>query len=279
VKPQLKNAKPFLRWAGSKKQLIPILSQYWDSSYNRYVEPFAGSASLFFNIAPSAALLSDINVDLIATYSQIKNNLPAVIRSLYKLKKSPENYMRIRAMDPSKLSPSTRAARFIFLNRYCFNGLYRTNRAGIFNVPYGGDRSGDLPNKLHLKACSTCLKTARLVSCGFSTTLEAVVPGDFVYMDPPYSVKAQRVFSEYDASVFSEKQLKLVKQWMRKLDRKGIPFLVSYASSNEGEFLSKGFYTQVVSVKRNIAGFAANRRRSDELLISNVHPSKEGEIL
>ncbi|MDH4164478.1 MAG: Dam family site-specific DNA-(adenine-N6)-methyltransferase [Nitrospirota bacterium] len=279
MKPQLKNAKPFLRWAGSKKQLIPILSQYWDSSYNRYVEPFAGSASLFFNIAPSAALLSDINVDLIATYSQIKNNLPAVIRSLYKLKKSPENYMRIRAMDPSKLSPSTRAARFIFLNRYCFNGLYRTNRAGIFNVPYGGDRSGDLPNKLHLKACSTCLKTARLVSCGFSTTLEAVVPGDFVYMDPPYSVKAQRVFSEYDASVFSEKQLKLVKQWMRKLDRKGIPFLVSYASSNEGEFLSKGFYTQVVSVKRNIAGFAANRRRSDELLISNVHPSKEGEIL
>jgi DNA adenine methylase len=243
------------------------------------VEPFAGSASLFFNIAPSAALLSDINVDLIATYSQIKTNLPAVLRSLYKIKKGPENYMRMRAMDPSKLSPAMRAARFIFLNRYCFNGLYRTNRAGKFNVPYGGDRSGDLPTKLHLKACSSCLKTARLVSCGFSTTLEAVVSGDFVYMDPPYSVKAQRVFNEYDASAFSEKQLKLVKQWMRKLDRKGIPFLVSYANSDEGDFLSKGYHTQVVSVKRNIAGFAANRRRSDELLISNVQPKNEGEIL
>lgn len=268
--------RPFLRWAGSKTQIIPVLSKYWDSSYKRYVEPFAGSASLFFNLAPSSALLTDINSELIGTYSEIKNNVKEVVKALGTMKKGRREYIRLRSIDPLKIKPSMRAARFIYLNRYCFNGLYRTNLSGHFNVPYGGDRSGKMPTLKHLMLCSSSLKIANLVSCSFESTLESVVSGDFVYMDPPFSVKAVRTFREYSASSFNDKQLKLLRQWMRRLDRNGIPFLISYASSEEGILLSKGFYTELVSVRRNIAGFAANRRRSDELLISNVRPKIGG---
>ncbi|HLG36703.1 MAG TPA: DNA adenine methylase, partial [Nitrososphaera sp.] len=103
--------------------------------------------------------------------------------------------------------------------------------------------------------------------------------GDFVYMDPPFSVKARRVFNEYDASIFSQRQLELLRQWMLRLDRKGISFVVSYAESEEGDFLREGFFSEVVRVRRNIAGFAANRRHTNEFLVSNVRPKDIGEIL
>lgn len=272
-------AKPFLRWAGSKKQLIPVLERYWHSDYRRYVEPFAGSAALFFNLTPSAAVLSDINKELIMTYGQIRNNLDAVLRAMRRMNRGRQHYLVLRAMNPLTMKPEARAARFIYLNRYCFNGLYRTNQAGQFNVPYGGERTGALPDKTHLSECSSRLKVAKLMSCSFETTLENVAPGDFVYMDPPFSVKAQRTFNEYNAASFSDKQLKVLRQWMLKLDRKGIPFLVSYADCDEGGSLSKGFYREVILVRRNIAGFVSSRRRSAEILVSNVQPSCKGEAL
>jgi DNA adenine methylase len=264
--------RPFLRWAGSKRQLLPILAQRWDVTYNRYVEPFVGSASLFFNLSPSSALLGDINKELIATYDQIKNNLPSVLAELKVMKKGRDGYLRLRAMKPSTLNPELRAARFIYLNRFCFNGLYRTNRIGEFNVPYSGEGTGDIPSIDALTKCSSCLQKAELVACGFEKTLEMARPGDFVYMDPPYSVKARRTFNEYDASAFDQKKLDLLRDWMIQLDYAGIVFLVSYADSEEGNFLSKDFYSEIVGVRRNIAGFAANRRRAYELLISNIKP-------
>ena len=264
--------KSFLRWAGSKQQLVPTMTRFWDSSYSRYVEPFAGSASWFFYISPPSALLGDINKELISTYQQVKRNLPQVIEALKKLKIGKENYYQLRDLDPSTISLSTRAARFIYLNRFSFNGLYRTNRNGKFNVPYNGG-SGNIPSTVMLRQCSKVLQKAKLKACSFEVLLEEVKQGDFVYLDPPFSVKSVRVFNEYDATIFNQQQVGLLRAWMMKLDKKNIPFLVSYADSEEGNKLSKGFYKEVVSVRRNIAGFAANRKRENEILISNVKPN------
>jgi DNA adenine methylase len=166
------------------------------------------------------------------------------------------------------LSSAEQAARFIYLNRFCFNGLYRTNLRGEFNVPYGGEKSGDIPTLAHLSDCGRLLRRARLVGGSFERTLELVRVGDFVYMDPPFSVAGRRVFKEYNAAVFSDSDVRLLRRWMERLASEGISFLVSYAESDEAAFLSEGFNQQRASVRRHIAGGFANRVRCDEILIN-----------
>jgi DNA adenine methylase len=262
--------QPFLRWAGSKRQLMPVLSLYWGNHFSRYVEPFVGSASLFFQLSPKSALLGDINAELIETFFQVKNNLPLLLNELKKIKTGHHNYSRIRSLDPSTLSPLYRAARFIYLNRFCFNGLYRTNQSGQFNVPYGGDKSGRIPSNLAFDRCSQSLQKAKLFTGSFEKTLEQVCKGDFVYMDPPFRVKARRVFNEYDSSVFDQSAVQRLRDWLIRLDRMSVSFLVSYAESDESIFLAQGFRYEVVSVRRNISGFIESRRHANEFLISNV---------
>ena len=264
------STQPFLRWAGSKRQLIPVLSQFWNQKYDRYVEPFVGSACLFFSLAPKKALLADINGDLILTYKEVTKELPQVLSELKKLKKNKENYYKIRALESSDLSPNKRAARFIYLNRYCFNGLYRTNSSGKFNVPYCGDERGIMPPNTTFEQCSVQLKNATLFNGRFEKTLEKVRLGDFVYLDPPFSVQSGNIFNEYDASKFSRSDILLLRTWLEKFDHQGITFLVSYADSEEANVLKKGFNWRPVTVRRSIAGFASKRRRVDEVLISNA---------
>ena len=264
----LSGVRPFLRWAGSKRQLLPILSTYWSDNFERYVEPFAGSACFFFYVGPSKALLGDLNSELIGTLREIKNNSEEVIRRLRTFKKGRKHYFASREIDPASLDPAQRAARFIYLNRFCFNGLYRTNNTGGFNVPYGGEKSGNLPTVDHLLQCSEALKRAQLVAGDFEKALKKVKLGDFVYMDPPFSVNARRVFNEYDKSVFNFEDVLRLRHWTETLANQNIPFLVSYAESDEAEILKDGFDTKVVTVKRSIAGFSGSRTYSNELLIS-----------
>jgi DNA adenine methylase len=259
----------FLRWAGSKRQLVPILSQFWKPTYLRYVEPFAGSAALFFHLSPKKALLGDINEELIGAYYQIKHNLRQVLECLSDMRKSKNEYLRLRCQDPHKLHPTYRAARFIYLNRYCFNGLYRTNRNGMFNVPYSGDRTGDIPSHTHLESCAKRLHNTKLICASFEETLYQVKEGDFVYLDPPFSVKSRRIFNEYNSATFDNKSIQKLRKWLEKLNKMQISFLVSYADSDEAKYLSEGFNTCRVRVKRNISGFAGDRRSAYERLIHN----------
>lgn len=159
----------------------------------------------------------------------------------------------------------------MYLNRYCFNGIYRTNAAGEFNVPYGGRRSGQPPTLDEFVEAAQLLRRARLVAKDFSKVLEMVEPGDFVYLDPPYRVSTRRVFREYDRATFSETDLTRLREWLIRLDRMGVPFVVSYAESPEAKVLAKGFYSRRVRVRRNIAGFTSSRRLASELVVSNVH--------
>lgn len=259
-----------LRWAGSKRQIIPALSEYWTkSNAQRYVEPFAGSACLFFSITPQRAILADINKELILTYKQLKHDWKSVSKKINELDRNKKTYYDVRSIQPEEIKDaSSRAARFIYLNRFCFNGLYRTNQSGQFNVPFGD--GGVIPSSETLSESAQLLKRAKLLTGDFEKTLEQVRKGDFVYMDPPFSVLNKRVFTDYDATKFNLDKLNRLRQWMQKLDRAGIPFLVSYLESPEARMLSKGFSHRRVSVRRSIAGFASNRRKTREVLISNI---------
>jgi len=264
---------PFLRWAGSKRQLVPELARYWSSEFSRYVEPFAGSACLFFHLAPPKGLLADINRELMITYKQIRSKPAEVSVALRRLRKSKTVFLRLRKENPSALRLPERAARFIYLNRFCFNGLYRTNRRGEFNVPFGGQKTGAKPSEQHLRACSRLLARVTIADGSFERTLERVRPGDFVYLDPPFRVAARRVFNEYDASSFGTEQVRSLRHWMIRLEDMDVPFLVSYADSQEARELSRGFHVRATTVRRSIAGFARGRAPDTELLISNRLPS------
>lgn len=259
----------FLRWAGSKRKLLPVLLDAAPEKFDRYVEPFAGSACLFFALEPARALLGDINADLINTYRALKSNVEGVIRHLASYKKGKGAYYRARSQDSEKLSSSKRAARFIYLNRFCFNGLYRTNGDGLFNVPYGGEKAGALPTPETLRACAKSLRRATVSPRSFEQTLEKVQPGDFVYLDPPYSIQSRRVFNEYSHFSFGSKELRLLRKHLVRLNKKGVPFLVSYGVSREARKLAAGFHHREVVVQRQIAGFATKRRKGRELLIAN----------
>jgi DNA adenine methylase len=262
---------PFLRWAGSKRRLVPLLRTFWTKSHKRYVEPFAGSACLFFALNPPRAILGDLNPELISTYLELKYRIKAVLEELATLPPWNKNeYLRLRALDPLDLKPHQRAARFIYLNRFCFNGIYRTNLSGRFNVPYSGDRCGGVPTNELFQQCSRRLRGVRLVNGDFEKVLKQAKKGDLVYMDPPYAVRARRVFREYDPSTFTHTDIARLRLWMERLNAAGIDFVVSYAESDEADRLKKNFSHETIAVRRNISGFAAHRATTNELLISNI---------
>jgi DNA adenine methylase len=254
-----------LRWAGSKRQLVPKLRAFWP----RYVEPFCGSACLFFDLQPKEAILGDLNHELIQMYEAIKCDPRRVIKKLRALPRGKRNYYRIRALDPVKLSPSARAARFLYLNKDCFNGIYRTNTKGDFNVPYGPQkRDAAFDTRAILKAAEL-LQDATLVAGDFEKTLKLVRAGDFVFIDPPYAVEKRRVFREYHPESFGCDDLERLSNWLEKLDQRGAHFVVSYGDSREARELLKDWNPQRVRTRRNVAGFAANRRNAYELIATN----------
>ena len=262
-------ASPFLRWAGSKRQHVPFLRQYWHAAqHRRYIEPFAGSAALFFSVAPPSAVLGDLNGELIQTYRALRHNPDVVHRKLTGFAKGKAAYYRLRAM---RLGDAAwRAARFIYLNRFCFNGLYRTNCRGEFNVPYGAPKNDHLPDLNQLRACARLLFRARLVHADFRRTLAVVEPGDFVYIDPPYAVSRRRVFVEYGKEPFSTKDLIELAGWLEQIDRRGACFVLSYADSHEARSLSGEWRRRRFAVRRHVAGFSCARRNHYELFVSNI---------
>ncbi len=262
-------ASPFLRWAGSKREHVSFLRQYWCADkHKRYIEPFAGSAALFFAVAPRRAVLGDLNGELIQTYRALRRDPEAVHRKLTRFAKGKEAYYRLRALHRD--DATWLAARFIYLNRFCFNGLYRTNFRGEFNVPYGAPKNDHLPDLNHLQVCAQLLSRARLVHADFRHPLMTIERGDFVYMDPPYAVSSRRVFVEYGKEPFSTNDLIELATWLEEIDRRGASFVLSYADSHEARSLFGGWKRRRFAVRRNVAGFSGARRNHYELFASNI---------
>ena len=262
--------RPPLRWAGSKRQIVGRLGELWNPAYQRYVEPFVGSACLFFHLQPPTAVLGDRNPHLIQLYQQIRDNVEAVIHHLKGIPLGRESYYQVRAQFADGSPPALAAARFLFLNRNCFNGIFRTNRAGKFNVPYGGGRAGALPSEIELRYVSELLSGAKFCAGDFENTLAHCRVGDFVYLDPPYHSSTARVFSEYTAEGFNATDVGRLRSSLAALHDKGVKFALSYADNEEGKMLGEGYVTATLTVRRNVAGFTASRRMSTEVLITNA---------
>lgn len=211
-------AKPFLRWAGSKRKQISRLIQFWRDDHLRYVEPFAGSACLFFAIQPSKAILADKNLQLIETYEVVRQNPQKVYDGVVALPRTKAVYYAQRSRDPRCLSAIERTIRFVYLNRNCFNGIYRTNTQGLFNVPFATSRAGAFVSRDEFVAAARVLNNVELRAWDFGRTLRYVQKGDFVYMDPPYAVAARRVFKEYGSNPFAACDLTRLAEHLVKID-------------------------------------------------------------
>jgi len=262
--------KPLIRWAGSKRKLLPYLKTFWNGTFTRYVEPFAGSACLFFDLEPDVAMLGDTNRELVATYKAIRSDPEAVYDILRQIPSNKSSYYAFREQAPTDKHGFLAAARFIYLNRFCFNGIYRTNMAGKFNVPFSGEGTGAIPDLKHLQNVSRQLQKAKIYGSDFENILDKTVEGDFVYLDPPYSVENRRVFKQYGPSIFGLEDLDRLSKQLFALDKKRVKFVVSYAYCREAlEKFGSWMVTRKLTT-RNISGFAEHRKKAVELMFTNI---------
>lgn len=239
-----------------------------------------GSAVLFFALQPGQALLGDLNPNLISTFKAVRDHPKQIHRALSILPLGKEAYYALRSQQPETLSEIDAAARFIFLNRFCFNGLYRTNLQGRFNVPYGAQRSGQLPSADQLISSSQLLSKAELVCADFETLLsEQLKQGDFVYLDPPYAQESRRVFKQYGENSFALNDLDRLRGTLRRINSIGAAFLLSYAHCPEAEDLLGEWPSRQVNTMRNISGFSKHRGGAKELIFTNILDDLGNSIL
>jgi DNA adenine methylase len=215
-------------------------------------------------------VIADRNGELIDTYTELRAHPRLVSRALHAWDLDADTYYMVRGLEAGTLAPVNRAARFIYLNRMCFNGLYRTNRAGQFNVPYG-QRTGMLPSEAHLYRCSVALRAASLRRGDFAETTRDVKAGDFVYLDPPYTRTPQNAYGVYGYGSFSEQDMRRMLETLHRIDRRGARFLFSYAdipSAIEG--MPERWRVKRVSAPGKIAASTGARTPRAEILVTNA---------
>ena len=282
VSPELRmqaraDVKPVLKWAGGKRQLLePILSfidQAFPERIGTYYEPFAGGAAVFFALVARGkferARLSDKNEDLIRVYSALRDDADSVIRELEKLEllgHSEDVYYAVRAKRPVKTA--ARAARLIYLNRTGYNGLYRVNRSGHFNVPYGRYKKPRILDKARLLAAAEALRGVELAVEDFEASCAKAKRGDFVYFDPPYMpVSKTASFAEYHSEAFALAEHERLAKTFARLTKKGVAVLLSNSDTPETRSLYDAFETQTVLAKRAINSNGTRRGAVSELLV------------
>ena len=269
--------EPFLKWPGGKRWLASRHRSLFPKTYARYFEPFLGGGAVFFSLAPHRALLSDTNRELTNTYRCIKEEWSTIERRLAKLQAqhSPELYYQIRDRQPS--DPVERAVRFVYLNRTCFNGIYRVNREGMFNVPIGTKDAVSF-SKGYLEQVADTLRTTVITDDDFERSIGKAGKKDFVFVDPPYTVMHNNNgFVKYNAKLFSwPDQARLAKAIMAA-SRRGAMVMISNADHPTVRALYDGFGTHRSLTRHSIlAGDSCFRRSATELLITNYCAEDHG---
>lgn len=260
-------SRPLFRWAGSKRALLPQLANRAPRAYDRYIEPFAGSACLFFALNPQRAVLSDFNSELMHAYRMFALHPRRLVRMCEGLPEGPDAYYLVRSIDPATLDDLERAARFVYLNRRCFNGVYRTDRRNRFNVPLGS-RTGPPLLEAEAVRCSAALRRSELITGDFEEALEHARRGDFVYVDPPYTTATRATYGEYGYGAFGEADLTRLLSSLHQLTRKGVSVLLSYTADDRVVEALEGWDVAHLPVRRQVAGGARNRK-AIEILASN----------
>ncbi len=267
-------ARPFIKWAGGKTQLLPDILSRLPRVSGRYFEPFLGGGALFFELQPKRAYISDSNAELINCYKVVKLQVQALIDDLSRHVHSKTYFYRMREVDRDPefrdWSPVQRASRFIYLNKTCFNGLYRVNSKGYFNVPFGRYKNPAIVNSPNLVACSRALRRAQIMQGGFLGIDKEIKRGDFVYFDPPYvPLNKTSNFASYTDVVFGEEQQRALSDLCRRLDKRGVKFMLSNSYTKLVLQLYKDFNYSVVEALRPINSRGNRRGKVQEIIVTN----------
>jgi len=267
-----RNPAPFLNWAGGKRWLVQKHASLLPLTYSNYIEPFLGAGSVFFHMQPRKSILSDLNADLIAAYQGIREDPQGVVASLrYRQRihnKDDDYYYRLRARVPQ--DPIQRATRMIYLNRTCFNGIYRVNLNGNFNVPRGSKSKVCMSND-DFPAIARLLKNADLRVCDFEDSIDVAKAGDFVFADPPYTVRHNlNGFVKYNEILFSWADQERLAFALQRAARRGAKVLSTNANHKSvlDLYSSTEFAMRVVSRCSRISSDATTRGAFNELFLT-----------
>jgi len=266
----------FVKWAGGKKQLLAQFEPLFPNKIDRYHEPFVGGGSvalyLLKNHKPSRVFLSDTNEELVNCYNVIKTDVKTLIEALeiWKESHNKEQYYKLRSRNPKKLDPVSRAARFIYLNKTCFNGLYRVNSKGEFNVPMGDYKNPSIVQEKELREVSKLLKNVRIKKSSFENVLTWAKKGDFVYFDPPYyPLTNRKSFTTYTKENFLEKEQQELARIFRLLDKRGCQLMLSNSDTEFIKNLYKDYTISVVKARRMINCDSTKRGKINEIVVTN----------
>lgn len=268
---------PVVKWVGGKRQLLLDIRKNIPQKIGQYFEPFVGGGAVLFHLQPKKAVINDVNSELINLYKVIRDSPCELIEDLKKHRNEKDYYYKVRALDRdvevfSRLSDVERASRIIFLNKTCFNGLFRVNNSGEFNSPFGKYKKPNIINETTLKAVSNYLSknNVEILNLDFEEALTPVKKGDFIYLDPPYDpVSSSANFTGYSKGGFNRKEQKRLKATCDALNKKGAKFLLSNSSTPFIHELYKNYEIIHVKAKRMINSKANSRGDVAELLIKN----------
>src|SRR3989475_4169903 len=266
-------ASPFLKWAGGKAQLLKQFSPFFPKEFGTYFEPFLGGGAVFFHLGPERAILSDTNPELINVFQVVRDDLELLADALerhYPHRNSQPYFYRVRKQVPSELSAVQRAARTIFLNKTCYNGLWRVNAKGEFNVPFGKYKNPTLYKTENLMVAGSVLRGKILTVGDYRDICEYARKDDFVYLDPPYQpLSATSSFTGYTMEAFGESEQKELASVFRQLDQRDCKVMLSNSATDSVKNLYQGYRIGRVKAKRAINSQASGRGAIDELLIMN----------
>ena len=271
--------KPFVKWAGGKRQVINELLKYIPDEFDTYYEPFVGGGALLFELSPKKAVINDSNEELMNVYNVLCNEEKfkkmCNLLNSYETKHSEEFYYNIRNKDRSKtafnrLSDYTRAARTIYLNKACFNGLYRVNSKNEFNVPFGKKTHVNTYEGSNLITVSNYLtmNDVKILSVDFEEAVKDAKKGDFVYFDPPYDSDTKS-FTSYTETGFDKSEQTRLARVFKELDKKGVYVMLSNHSTVLVNELYKDYHIYIIEAKRNINANGKKRGKVEELIITN----------
>ncbi|TWP18881.1 DNA adenine methylase [TM7 phylum sp. oral taxon 348] len=272
--------KPFVKWVGGKRQLLKQFRELglyppkvFNPIANTYHEPFVGGGAVFFDLLPKNAKLSDLNNELVITYSVIKDNVDELIKSLQKHIYDKEYYLEVRAKKVENLSDVEIASRFIFLNRTGFNGLYRVNKSGQFNVPFGRYNNPVICDEDNLRRVSDALRDVVITHQDYKNVLGTAKSGDFIYFDPPYyPINTTSSFTSYTVEGFLEKEQTELRDTLVKLHEKGCFVMLS---NSDTPFINKlysgldGITINKITAGRAINSKGTGRGKITEVLVTN----------
>ena len=263
---------PFLKWAGGKSQLLPELRKLYPSKFNKYYEPFIGGGAVFFDLMPKNYLISDSNPELINVYKTISTKHTDVIKELSKAQNTKEYFYKVRELKFEDLDRIKAAARTIYLNRTCFNGLFRVNKKGQFNVPYGNYKNPNFIQKEKLLAASKLLKSTKIKCMSFEKLQRFEISrNDFIFFDPPYvPLEGYADFKRYTKEQFHYDSQEKLAELFKSLASKGVRLILTNSNTDIVHNLYKGFDYKVIDTKRNINSHGNKRTGQDLIVYANL---------